>query len=98
MKKINGKFTIIPNNMITATDITGNEFRILCYLCRCSGTDDKCFPSLENIHRETGIGLSTVKKSIPKLVKAGYIQKINRKKCNGGLTSNLYCLTNKVYN
>ncbi len=96
MQKLKGKFTTILNKIITDKNITGNEFRILCYLCMRSGNDNSCFPSLDTIHLDTGIGLSTVKNTIPKLVELGYITKVNRKKSNGCSTSNLYRLTGKV--
>ena len=96
MEKLKGKFTTIPNKIITDKNISGNEFRILCYLCMRSGNDNSCFPSLDTIHEDTGIGLPTVKNTIPKLVKSGYIIKVNRKMSNGCSTSNLYRLTDKV--
>lgn len=96
MKKLKGNFTTIANKIITDINISGNEFRILCYLCMRSGTDNACFPSLDTIHRDTGIGLTTVKNTIPKLVEQGYIIKVSRKKKNGCSTSNLYQLTDKV--
>ncbi len=96
MKKLKGNFTTILNKIITDKSINGNGFRILCYLCMRSGTDNSCFPSLDTIHRDTGIGLTTVKNTIPKLVEAGYIVEVNRKKSNGCSTSNLYRLTDKV--
>ena len=96
MQKLKGKFTTILNKIITDKSISGNEFKILCYLCMRSGNDNSCFPSLDTIHQDTGIGLSTVKNTIPKLVESGYIIKVNRKKSNGCSTSNLYRLTDKV--
>ena len=96
MKKLKGNFTTILNKIITDKSISGNEFKILCYLCMRSGNDNSCFPSLDTIHQDTGISLTTVKNSIPKLVKSGYIIKVNRKKKNGCSTSNLYRLTDKV--
>lgn len=96
MMKLKGKFTTILNKIITDKSISGNEFRILCYLCMRSGNDNSCFPSLDTIHQDTGIGLSTVKNTIPKLVESGYIIKVSRKKSSGCSTSNLYRLTDKV--
>ncbi len=96
MMKLKGNFTTILNKIITDKSISGNEFKILCYLCMRSGNDNACFPSLDTIHQDTGIGLTTVKNTIPKLVEQGYIIKINRKKSNGSSTSNLYRLTNKA--
>lgn len=96
MQKLNGKFTTILNKIITDKSINGNEFKILCYRCMRSGNDNACFPSLGTIHQDMGISLTTVKNTIPKLVKAGYIIKVNRKKSNGCFASNLYRLTDKV--
>ncbi len=96
MKKLKGNFTTIPNKIITDKNISGNEFKILSYLCMRSGTDNSCFPSLDTIRQDTGISLTTVKNTIPKLVELGYIIKVNRKKRNGCSTSNLYRLTDKV--
>ena len=90
MNKLKGNFTTILNKIITDKSISGNELKILCYLCMRSGNDNSCFPSLDTIHQDTGICLTTVKITIPKLVKAGYIIKVNRKKSNGCSTSNLY--------
>lgn len=53
MKKLKGKFTTILNKIITNKDISGNEFKILCYLCMRSGNDNSCFPSLDTIHQDT---------------------------------------------
>lgn len=97
MKKLKGNFTTIPNKIILDKSLSGNEFKILCYLCMRSGNDNACFPSLDTIHRDTGIGLTTVKNSIAKLVKLEYITKVNRKKNNGSSISNLYRLTDKVF-
>ncbi len=33
MEKIKGSFTTILNKIITDKSISGNEFKILCYLC-----------------------------------------------------------------
>ncbi len=96
MKKLKGNFTTIPNKIITDINISGNEFKILCCLCMRSGTANSCFPSLDTIHQDTGISLTTVKNSILKLVEQGYIIKVNRKKSNGCSASNLYRLTDKV--
>ena len=96
MQKLKGNFTTILNKIITDKSISGNEFKILCYLCMRSGNDSSCFPSFGTIHNDTGISSTTVKNAISKLVKAGYIIKVNRKKSNGCSTSNLYRLTDKV--
>ena len=97
MPKLNSNFTNILNKLITDKNISDKEYRILCYLLMRAGNQDVCYPSLNTISKDTDIGLSTVKRAIPSLVKKGYIKKINRKKANGAATSNLYQFTEKVY-
>lgn len=97
MPKLNGNFTKILNKLITDKNISTAEYRILCYLLMRAGNQDICYPSLNTISADTDISLSTVKRAIPELVKKGYLKKINRKKANGSVTSNLYKFTDKVY-
>ncbi len=97
MPKLNNNFTNILNKLITDKNITTAEYRILSYLLMRAGNQDICYPSLNTIAADTDIGLSTVKRAIPSLVKKGYLKKINRKKANGSATSNLYQFTEKVY-
>ena len=97
MPKLNGNFTKILNKLITDKNISTAEYRILCYLLMRAGNQDICYPSLNTISADTDISLSTVKRAIPELVKKGYLKKINRKKANGSVTSNLYTFTDKVY-
>lgn len=52
MKKLKGNFTSVLNKIITDKSISGNAFRILCYLCMRSGNDNSCFPSLDTIHQD----------------------------------------------
>lgn len=97
MPKLNGNFTNILNKLITDKNISTAEYRILCYLLMRAGNQDICYPSLNTISDDTDISVSTVKRAIPKLVKKGYLKKINRKKTNGSAMSNLYKFTDKVY-
>ena len=53
--KLNGNFTIIPNEFINESRLDVYEFRILCYLMKLSGCNSSCYPSYETIARETGI-------------------------------------------
>ncbi|MFI3228491.1 MAG: helix-turn-helix domain-containing protein, partial [Clostridia bacterium] len=52
--------------------------------------DGKCFPSVKRIARDTSLSVSTVKRAINDLVKAGYIAKERRVRENFGDTSNYY--------
>ena len=96
--KLNGNFTIIPNEFINDSRLDVYEFRILCYLMKLSGCNSSCYPSYETIARETGMSLSKAKNGIKNLIEYGIITKENREKKSGGAASNLYvvCLKNKV--
>lgn len=94
--KLNGNFTIIPNEFINDTRLDVYEFRILCYLMKLSGCSSSCYPSYETIARETGMSLSKAKNGIKNLIAHGIITKENREKRSGGAASNLYVVCVKT--
>lgn len=63
--------------------------QVLVLHCNKEG---ECFPSIKTIAAKCGYGVSTVKRALDELVKAGYIVKQARfdERKNGGQTSNLY--------
>ena len=65
--------------------------QVLVLHCNKEG---ECFPSIKTIAAKCGYGVSTVKRALDELVKAGYIVKQGRfdERKNGGQTSNLYTL------
>ena len=65
--------------------------QVLVLHCNKEG---ECFPSIMTIAAKCGYGVSTVKRALDELVKAGYIVKQARfdERKNGGQTSNLYTL------
>ena len=81
--KLNGNFTIIPNEFINDSRFDVYEFRILCYLMKLSGCNSSCYPSYETIARETGMSLSKAKNGIKNLIEYGIITKENREKKSG---------------
>lgn len=70
-------------------------FQILVLHCNREG---ECFPAIRTIAAKCGCGISTVKRALDELVKAGYITKEARfdEGRNGGQTSNLYTLCTEV--
>jgi DNA-binding transcriptional ArsR family regulator len=66
------------------------------YLCTCADKDGFCFPGREKIHRETGLALSTISRSIKELKAKGLIDFAPRfQKTKSGTsrqTSNLYTI------
>lgn len=69
--------------------------QVLVLHCNKEG---ECFPSIKTIAAKCGYGVSTVKRALDELVKAGYIVKQARfdERKNGGQTSNLYTLCAEV--
>lgn len=65
--------------------------QVLVLHCNKEG---ECFPSIKTIAAKCGYGVSTVKRALDELVKAGYIVKQAQfdERKNGGQTSNLYTL------
>lgn len=69
--------------------------QVLVLHCNKEG---ECFPSIMTIATKCDYGVSTVKRALDELVKAGYIVKQARfdERKNGGQTSNLYTLCTEV--
>lgn len=78
------RFFKLPNDLITDSNITSNEFRIYVYLMslynRAKGFS---YPSIETISKDTNISVSTVKRSIKKLFDLGYMAIEKRKGMSG---------------
>lgn len=92
----NIQFVQISHNLLTDTDITSNEFRIYAYLLSLYNTTKDCsYPSLETISGKLNISLTTVKKSVKKLVDLGYMQ-IEKKKTNRGFYNTYKSFKNMV--
>ena len=78
------KFLQIPLEMLEDTNLTGNDFKILCLLMRYQNKDTKqAYPSIEKIATDTGISVATIKRSIKRLHQQNYFS-ISKKKCASG--------------
>lgn len=68
------QFLKLPHELITDTNISANEFRIYTYLLSLYNTSKQCaYPSIETISDNLNISISTVKRSIKRLVHIGYM-------------------------
>ncbi len=76
--------------MIFRDELSFKAQSIYRYLRYRQGLNDDCYPSLKTIANDTKCSISTVKRALKELVKAGYIEKKNRRRSNGGKTSNRY--------
>ena len=71
-------------------DLSFSEQSIYRYLRYRQGQNENSYPSHRRIAEDTKCSVSTVKRAIDELIKAGHIEKINRRRANGSKTSNVY--------
>ncbi|HID4550591.1 TPA: helix-turn-helix domain-containing protein [Enterobacter cloacae] len=74
-----------------AHDIKGAKLVIMARLADYSNDDGVCYPSVETICRQLGLGESTVRTAIAELESSGWLRREARRKGNRN-TSNLYHL------
>ncbi|MKM03237.1 helix-turn-helix domain-containing protein, partial [Salmonella enterica subsp. enterica] len=74
-----------------AHDVKGAKLVIMARLADYSNDDGICYPSVETICRQLGLGESTVRTAIAELESAGWLRRESRRKGNRN-TSNLYHL------
>ena len=74
-----------------AHDIKGAKLVIMARLADYSNDDGVCYPSVETICRQLGLGESTVRTAIAELESAGWLRRESRRKGTRN-TSNLYHL------
>lgn len=82
------QFFKLSLDLITDKNITSNEFRIYTYLLSLYNAEKQCaYPSIETISKKIGIGTSTIKLAIKKLVKLGYMAIEKKKGVNGNFNT-----------
>lgn len=83
------QFLKLSTDLITDENLTANELRIYMYLLSLYNEAKKCsYPSMEVIAEKTHTSLSTVKRSIAKLIELGYMTVEKRKGLAGNF--NIY--------
>lgn len=76
--------------LIFRDDLSFAAQSIYRYLRYRQGRKEFCYPSNKKIAEDTKCSVSTVKRAINELVKAGHLEKKNRRRSNGSKTSNVY--------
>ena len=66
---------------------------VYMYLKDRSNRAGSCWPGIKTIARELGLSPRTVQRALADLERRQLIEKRNRRRANGSLTSNLYRLT-----
>lgn len=76
------------------SDLLDNYYQklVYIYLKKFADSNNQCFPSIKRLSSLTKIGTTKVKQTLAELEEKGVISKVNRKRSDGGKTSNLYTL------
>lgn len=73
-------------------DLPHRAVSVYMYLFDRANKEMQCFPAIPTIAKELKLSRSTVKRALDDLEKAGYLTRDNRKRQNGGNSSNFYTL------
>lgn len=73
-------------------DLPHRAITVFMYLYDRADKKMQCYPSVSTIAYELNLSVSTVKRAIIDLLKAGYISKEHRFRQKGAKSSNLYTL------
>ena len=73
-------------------DLPPRAKMVYMYLCDRSNQQGQCWPGIKTIAKELNLSRSTVKRALDDLCSAELVQKVQRRRENGSLTSNLYSI------
>ena len=79
-------------NFIYAEDLSHREKTVYIYLRDRADASGVCWPGIKTIALELGLSPRTVQRALADLERRQLIEKQNRRRSNGSLTSNLYRL------
>ena len=83
-------------NFIYAEErLSHREKTVYIYLRDRADASGVCWPGIKTIARELGLSPRTVQRALADLERRQLIEKRNRRRSNGSLTSNLYRLTKR---
>jgi predicted transcriptional regulator len=80
---------IIPEK-IYKLRLTSTEINVYQYLCSRANKEGECFPSQTTIAKAVNMNRSTVNQAIKRLQDKNLLIIMQRKRDNGGTSSNLY--------
>ncbi len=75
---------------IYAAELPHRAVVVYMYLRDRSNWEGACWPSIGTIARDLRLSRSTVQRALNDLYRAGFLEKQNRHRPNGSLTSNLF--------
>ena len=86
-------FTRIPTRAIGDSRLTHAELRVLGAICRyADNVTCEAYPRVDTIKEAAGVSLNRVRAAIRKLEELRYIDVVERRGCEGGQRSNVYCV------
>lgn len=83
---------MISNQELFKLELSSRAKMVFLYLKSRANKESKCFPSIKTIAAELSISGSTVKRALKDLEEQGLIERKNRHRIDGALSSNLYTL------
>lgn len=78
------------------SDLPPRAKMVYMYLRDRSNKQGQCWPGIKTIAKDLNLSRSTVKRALDDLYHADLVEKTQRKRENGSLTSNLYSLKEKT--
>lgn len=94
--KKKGGFGVVYQDVTRNKNISAAAKGLYAYLSSFCGIDDECYPSVETIVREMGIGKDTFYRHINALVAAGVVEKQQIVNTCGQFWRTIYRLTHEV--
>ena len=92
-------FAMVPRWIIQHKELTSGAVRVYCCLADMAGRDRPAFPSHRTLAAKTNMGVSSVRRHLDELQKAGALHVKQRYRPEGeGQTSNLYTVVHKPVN
>jgi len=85
-----GTFTVFPSKLSTDLGLDHHEQCVLLWICNYTNQNGQCWPSLKKLSHDSGLSLSTVRRSIDSLKDKGILLVEQRHGEDGGYCSNLY--------
>jgi hypothetical protein len=71
-------FTLVSYGAVRGAvrgDVTADEFRLYCLLCRYARRKGRCYPSLQTLAKDLGVDASTVSRQLKNLERADYLKR-----------------------
>ncbi|MBD5461438.1 MAG: hypothetical protein HDR24_00020 [Lachnospiraceae bacterium] len=96
MRRDKGGFGVVYQEVTRSKNLSAATKGLYAYLSAFCNTSDECFPSVETILREMGMGKDTFYRHINALVAAGVVEKRQSISTGGKFGRTIYRLTHKV--